>query len=80
VTERLIPPKGEVLVPLDEDEGVEAIAVCFLFARLDRRHEERVAEIVRKTYPECFLPTSASVSPQFREFERLTTGTSAERV
>jgi N-methylhydantoinase A len=84
VTERLAPPKGEVLVPLDEAEvrgaaealraeGVEAVAVCFLFSYLDPAHEERAAAIVRETYPECFVTTSASVSPQFREFERFTT-------
>ncbi len=84
VTERLAPPKGEVLVPLDEAEvrgaaealraeAVEAIAVCFLFSYLDPAHEERAAAIVRETYPECFVTTSASVSPQFREFERFTT-------
>jgi len=84
VTERLVPPKGEVLVPLDEDEvrtaaralkdeDVEAIAICFLFAYLDPRHEARAAEIVREEYPGCFVTTSAAVSPQFREFERFTT-------
>ena len=84
VTERLIPPKGEVLVPLDEDEvrqaaralkaeGVEAIAVCFLFSYLNARHEERAREIILEEYPEVFVTTSAAVSPQFREFERFTT-------
>jgi N-methylhydantoinase A len=84
VAERLVPPKGEVLVPLDEAgvqdaarvlraEGVEAIAVCFLFSYLDPSHEERAAAIVREVYPECFVTTSAAVSPQFREFERFTT-------
>ena len=29
--------------------------------------------IVREEYPECFVTTSSSVSPQFREFERFTT-------
>lgn len=84
VTERLIPPKGEVLIPLDEDEvrqaaralkaeGVEAIAVCFLFSYLNARHEERAREIILEEYPEVFVTTSAAVSPQFREFERFTT-------
>ena len=84
VAERLMPPKGEVLVPLDETEvrdaaqalraeGVEAIAVCFLFSYLDPGHEERAAAIVREVYPQCFVTTSAAVSPQFREFERFTT-------
>jgi N-methylhydantoinase A/oxoprolinase/acetone carboxylase beta subunit len=84
VTERLIPPQGEVLIPLNEDEvrqatqelraeGVEAIAVCFLFSYLNPAHEDRAAEIIREEYPEAFVTTSASVSPQFREFERFTT-------
>jgi len=84
VTERLIPPKGEVLVPLDEEEvrqaaralkaeGVEAIAVCFLFSYLNARHEERAREIILEEYPKVFVTTSAAVSPQFREFERFTT-------
>lgn len=84
VTERLVPPKGKVLVPLDEEEvraaacalkaeGVEAIAVCFLFSYLNARHEERAREIILEEYPEVFVTTSAAVSPQFREFERFTT-------
>ena len=84
VAERLIPPNGEVLTPLDEDAvrtaarelraaGVEAIAVCFLFSYLNSAHEDRAAEIIRKEYPDCFVTTSSAVSPQFREFERFTT-------
>jgi len=49
VTERVGPPTGEVLVPLDESEvrtaarelreaGVEAVAVCFLFSYLNPEH------------------------------------------
>jgi len=84
VKERLVPPRGEVLEPLDEDgvrqavrelkeAGVQAIAICFLFSYLDASHEARAMEIVREEYPECFATTSSSVSPQFREFERFTT-------
>jgi N-methylhydantoinase A/oxoprolinase/acetone carboxylase beta subunit len=84
VTERLIPPKGDVLVPLDEDEvrraarelkaeGVEAIAVCFLFSYLNARHENRARELILEEYPGAFVTTSSAVSPQFREFERFTT-------
>jgi N-methylhydantoinase A/oxoprolinase/acetone carboxylase beta subunit len=81
---RIVPPTGETLVELDEDavraagrtlrsNGVEAIAVCFLFSYLDPGHEERAAEILREEAPDCFVTTSASISPQFREFERFTT-------
>jgi len=84
VRERLVPPKGEVLIPLDEKavraaarrlrrEGVEAVAVCFLFSYLDAGHEERARAIIREEFPEAFVTTSSEVSPQFREFERFTT-------
>ncbi|MDE0918704.1 MAG: hydantoinase/oxoprolinase family protein [Arenicellales bacterium] len=84
VTERLIPPNGDVLIPLDEPavraaaqqlkrDGVEAIAVCFLFSYLNPAHEDRAREIIQSEYPNCFVTTSQSVSPQFREFERFTT-------
>jgi N-methylhydantoinase A/oxoprolinase/acetone carboxylase beta subunit len=84
VAERIVPPKGDVLVPLDEaavrdaarmlrDAGVEAVAICFLFSYLDPAHESRAAEIVREEWLECFVCTSSGVSPQFREFERFTT-------
>jgi len=84
VPERLIPPHGEVLIPLDEaavreaarelkDAQVESIAVCFLFSYLNTGHENRAREIILEEYPEVFVTTSASLSPQFREFERFTT-------
>jgi N-methylhydantoinase A len=84
VSERLIPPHGDVLVPLDEDEvraaaqalrrdGVEAIAICFLFSYLNPAHEARAKELVLEEHPEAFVTTSAEVAPQFREFERFTT-------
>lgn len=84
VPHRIAPPKGAVLTPLDEEAvrqaaaelkaaGVEAVAVCFLFSYLAPEHEERAAAIVWEVFPEAFVTTSASVSPQFREFERFTT-------
>jgi N-methylhydantoinase A len=86
VTERIVPPTGEVLTPLDEDEvreaaralrdeGVEAVAVCFLFSYLNPDHERRAAAIVREEMPDAFVTTSADIFPQFREFERFTTAT-----
>jgi N-methylhydantoinase A/oxoprolinase/acetone carboxylase beta subunit len=84
VPHRIVPPSGEVLVPLDEeavrraarelrDAGVASIAVCFLFAFLDPTHEERAKALVLEEHPDAFVTTSSSVSPQFREFERFTT-------
>jgi N-methylhydantoinase A/oxoprolinase/acetone carboxylase beta subunit len=83
VRERIVPP-GRVLVPLDEDavrgavrrlvaEGVEAIAVCFLFSFLDPCHEMRAGDIVREEAPGVFLSMSHQVVPQYREYERFST-------
>ncbi len=84
VNGRLAPPTGEELEPLDEaavrkaaialrEEGVEAVAVCFLFSYLNSAHEDRAKAIVRQVMPDAFVTTSSFVSPQFREFERFTT-------
>lgn len=84
VPERIVPPDGDVLQPLDEDavraaaqylrdEGADSVAVCFLFSYLDDAHERRAAEIVREIMPDAFVCTSSDVVPQFREFERFTT-------
>ncbi|MEM6624997.1 MAG: hydantoinase/oxoprolinase family protein, partial [Pseudomonadota bacterium] len=84
VPHRIAPPTGEVLVALDEDAvrgaarelrdaGVKSIAVCFLFSFLDPSHEARARALVLEEYPEAFVTTSSTVSPQFREFERFTT-------
>ncbi len=84
VSERLVPPRGDVLIPLNEfevmsairqlrEEKVEALAVCFLFSYLNPAHELRVRELVEKEFPDVFVTTSSEVCPQFREFERFTT-------
>lgn len=84
VTERIAPPKGEVLIALDEEEvrqssreladaGVASIAICFLFSYLNPKHERRAKEIVQEECPDVFVCCSCEVSPQFREFERFTT-------
>jgi N-methylhydantoinase A len=86
VTERIVPPTGDVLVALDEDEvraavhdlrdeGAESIAICFLFSYLNPAHERRAAEIAREEAPDVFVTTSADIVPQFREFERFMTAT-----
>jgi N-methylhydantoinase A len=84
VKERVRPPKGTIEEPLDQEAvlqairelkaaRVEAIAVCFLFSYLNPEHEERVRAMIEEEYPEAFVSTSASIFPQFREFERFTT-------
>jgi N-methylhydantoinase A len=76
---------GDVLVPIDEDgvrtevtrlveeEGIEAVAVCFLWAFRHPEHERRAAEIVRELYPDLFLTLSCEIYPRIREYERMNT-------
>lgn len=84
VEERIVPPSGAVQTPLNEEQvrqalhrlqaqGVESVVVCFLFSYLNPRHEERVRQIIEQEFPQFYVTTSASISPQFREFERFTT-------
>jgi N-methylhydantoinase A len=77
---------GVELTPLDEEglreaartmvkSGVEAVLVGFLFSYVNPSHERRAAEILAEEMGEdVFVTTSTEVAPQFREFERFTTG------
>ena len=74
--------KGAVLTPLDETqveaevarlraEGVQALAVCYLFSFVNGAHERRTREICQATAPELSVSLSSEVDPTFREYERL---------
>ena len=73
--------RGDVIAPLDEADvaaamralvadGVEAIAVCFLFAYANPAHERAAAKIVRAIAPDLYLSLSSEVNPEWREYER----------
>ena len=51
-------------------DGVEAIAVCFLFAYANPAHEQAAAEIIREIAPELYVSLSSEVNPEWREYER----------
>ena len=72
---------GHVLTPLDEQavldaaenlaaDGVEAIAICFLFAFLNPTHERRARELISQNHPDISISLSSDVDPAFREYER----------
>ncbi len=76
--------QGNVVAPLDEEavraalhrlkkQGVESLAVAFLFSFVNPAHEKRVAEIIRKEWPEVLLSLSHEVMPSAPEFERTST-------
>lgn len=75
---------GEVLSPVPEDElaalietiraeGLQAVAVCFLFSYVNPDHEAQVGAALRAALPGVSVSLSSEVQPEFREFERFTT-------
>jgi N-methylhydantoinase A len=83
VTER-INAKGEVLVALDEEtvaalvpvlqaQRVTSIAVGLLHSYANPAHERRVGEILAEKLPGLSVTLSSDVSPEMREYERLST-------
>ena len=84
VRERVVPPTGEVELELDEEavreaaqrlarDGVEAVAVCFLFSFLNPAHERRVREIVLAAMPDADVFLRSDVAPRYREYEAFST-------
>lgn len=81
VTERIMPPTGEIAEPLAEDEvksaaelfakrGLDAVIVAFLFSFLNGEHEQRAKEIVKSILPSAFVSCSSDVVNTMREYER----------
>ena len=75
---------GRVLVPLAEEDvedaiatlraaEVESVAIGFLHSFTNPAHEQRTAEILRTALPEVPVTLSSEVSPEMREYERLST-------
>jgi len=73
--------RGAVLTPLDEEQvrgavtalraqGVQALAVCYLFSFVNPAHERRTRELCREVAPELSVSLSSEVDPTFREYER----------
>ncbi|MBU6529591.1 hydantoinase/oxoprolinase family protein [Streptomyces mayonensis] len=83
VTER-IDSDGTVRTPLDEadvldalgrlrDLGVEAVAVCLLWATENPAHELAVAKLVEQKLPGSFLSLSHEIAPSVGEYARAST-------
>ncbi|HSE87449.1 MAG TPA: hydantoinase/oxoprolinase family protein [Candidatus Binatia bacterium] len=83
VSER-IDYKGQELIRLDVQaaehaierlvsNGVESIAVCFLWSIMNNSHEKQLAQILKKKYPELFFTLSSEVAPYLGEYERTAT-------
>jgi N-methylhydantoinase A len=76
--------EGHVVVPLDEEavrracrrmkrQGVDSLAIVFLFSFVDPRHERRAREIAAEELPGVMVSLSHEVMPSAPEFERTST-------
>ena len=81
ITERLMPPTGEIEVALDENEvidaanllkkrGINSVIVAFLFSFLNNVHEIKAKELIKSVHPEAYVYTSSEVVNVIREYER----------
>jgi len=75
---------GDVVVELREDEaiaaidslvaeGVEAIAVSFLWSFVNDAHERRLKELLAERAPGVFVTVSSEIAPLLGEYERTAT-------
>lgn len=69
------PEMNEILSILEklEKDGVEALAVSFLFSFLNPDHERFVEKIVMEKRPDLTVSISSNVVPEYREYERTST-------
>ena len=75
---------GRIETPLDPDAltaaiaelaraEVDAVAVCYLHAWRDDRHERETVEALRAAMPSAYVSLSSTVFPQIKEYERVCT-------
>jgi N-methylhydantoinase A len=75
---------GTVHTPLDRKSldraiaalkaaGVRAVAVCYLHAYRDGRHEQATREALARALPGAYVSLSSEVLPQIKEYERVCT-------
>ena len=76
--------RGEILIPLDMSdvekvldqiiqEGITSVAISLLHAYANPKHEEMIADVIRKKTPDISLSVSSELLPEMREYERTST-------
>ena len=75
---------GKVETPLDRRsaeaairalarDGVQSVAVCYLHAYRDGRHERDTRKLLARLLPDAYVSLSSEVLPQIKEYERFGT-------
>lgn len=84
IAERILPPTGDIEVPLDEDavrracalfkkRGINSVVIGFMFSFLNDAHEQRAKEIVLEEMPDAYVTISSELANVMREYERFST-------
>jgi N-methylhydantoinase A len=84
VAERILPPTGQIAIPLDEAavraacavfkrRGINSVVIGFMFAFLNDAHEVRARDIVLEEMPDAYITLSSDVAKVMREYERFST-------
>jgi N-methylhydantoinase A len=84
VVRERIDASGRVITPLDEAavmkfvqqieaDGVESVAIGFLHSYVNSAHEQRVRDLLIRHIGGVTMTLSSDVSPEMREYERLST-------
>ncbi len=55
------------------EQGVDSVAVCYLHAYRDDRHERETLRRVTRALPDAYVSLSSAVLPQIKEYERFGT-------
>ncbi len=80
VKERIV-YTGDIDIPLSEasvraaiarfkKEGVEAVAICFLWSMVNPAHEEMALRILKEEMPDAYSTISSKILPAIREYPR----------
>jgi 5-oxoprolinase (ATP-hydrolysing) len=54
-------------------KGIESLAICLLHSYRNPVHEDLIAALVRREFPDLFLSVSSEVVAELREYERTST-------
>lgn len=84
ISERILPPTGEIETPLDEQEvrdateifkrrDIKSVVIGFMFSFLNDEHERRARQIVLQEIPDAYITLSSEVANVMREYERFST-------
>ncbi|NLU73359.1 hydantoinase/oxoprolinase family protein [Streptomyces sp. HNM0575] len=77
---------GEILLPLDPQalagavekvlaQGAESLAVCLLWSFRNPQHEQEIGKYLETHHPDLPYTLSSSLTPVYREYERMVTTT-----